>query len=135
MRKSRGFTLIELMVAVAVVAILAAVAVPSYQEHVRKGRRADAQAFLMRVANQQQQYILDARTYALGAGALGLLNSPVPATVAPYYNVTVTPDAPATPPAFTVTATAIGAQVKDGDLSVDQAGAKKRMVAGIDKGW
>lgn len=135
MRKSRGFTLIELMVAVVVVAILAAIAVPSYQEHLRKGRRADAQAFLMQVANRQQQYILDARSYALGADALNLLNSPVPATVVPYYTVTVTPDAPATPPAFTVTATAIGSQVTDGDLSVDQAGAKKRIVAGTDKGW
>lgn len=135
MRNSRGFTLIELVVTVAIVGILVAIAVPSYQNHVRKGRRAEAQSFLMQVANRQQQYLLDARTYALGATALATLNLSPPASVAQYYTVTVTPDAPATPPAFTATATAQGAQVADGDLIVDQAGARQRMVGGVDKGW
>ena len=53
-RTSTGFTLIELMIAVAVVAILAVVSLPSYAEFVKRGTRADAQAFLMEVALRQQ---------------------------------------------------------------------------------
>jgi type IV pilus assembly protein PilE len=66
-RKARGFTLIELMVTVAIVAILAAVAYPSYQNQVKRGRRAAAQAHLMDIAQRQQEYLLD------GRGAASLL--------------------------------------------------------------
>src|SRR2546430_1240950 len=62
-KKSVGFTLIELMITVVVIAILAAIAYPSYQDHLRKGRRASAQAFMVDAANRQQQYLLDARNY------------------------------------------------------------------------
>ena len=67
MKRARGFTLIEVLIAVAIVGILAAIAFPNYQNHIRKGRRADAQSFMMDLANRQAQYMLDARTYALDA--------------------------------------------------------------------
>jgi len=55
-RKQSGFTLIELMLVVAVIAILAAVAFPSYQEQVRKSKRTEVQAELIDIASRLQQY-------------------------------------------------------------------------------
>ncbi len=55
-RKTSGFTLIEVMIVVAIVGILAAVAYPSYQEHVRKTKRADAQAALMELSQFMERF-------------------------------------------------------------------------------
>jgi len=132
--KARGFTLIEIVITVAIVGILVAIAVPSYQNHLRKGRRAEAQAFITQVAQKQQQYLLDARAYAVGASALTDLSLTPPTTVSSHYTVTVA--AGATVPSFTVTATATSSvQSPDGDLTLTHTGEKKRMVGGTDKGW
>ena len=140
MKRTRGFTLIELMLVVLVIAILAAIAIPSYQQHLRKGRRANAEAFLSDVASRQQQYLLDARGYALGATALTDLNVTAPNDVTAYYTITVTPAAATVPPSFTITATPIAGGVQqsptdDGVLSIDNTGSKQRIVGGVDKGW
>ena len=66
-RRSAGFTLVELAITMVVLAILAAIAYPVYQDQLRKGRRGTVQAFLIETANRQQQYLLDARGYAVGA--------------------------------------------------------------------
>ena len=140
MKRTRGFTLIEIMLVVLVIAILVAIAFPSYQQHLRKGRRANAEAFLSDVASRQQQYLLDARGYALGATALTDLGVAAPTDVTNFYTVTVTPVAPTIPPSFVVTATPIvnGPQetpTNDGVLSIDNTGAKQRIVGGVDQGW
>jgi len=116
------------MIAVAIVAILVTIAFPSYQEHMRKTRRAAAQTFMADVASRQQQYLFDARGYAGGAGALIALNLPVPTDVAKYYTVTVDPAAPTTPPSYTITATPLAgsAQTADGVLTLDHQGVKTR---------
>ena len=69
-----GFTLIELMIVVAIIAILAGIAYPSYMDQVRKGNRAKAQAFLMDVAQRQQSYLMVHRQYAQSLQQLGFDN-------------------------------------------------------------
>lgn len=118
--RQSGFTLVELMIVVAIVAILASIALPSYQEHVRKGHRAAAQSEMMDIANRQQQYFLANRQYATQA-ELGYV---LPANVAARYAANIAPNNGATPPDFTITFTAIGAQVADGNLGLDSTGKK-----------
>jgi type IV pilus assembly protein PilE len=126
-KKQSGFSLIELMITVVVVAVLAAIAYPSYQDHLRKGRRASAQAFMMEIANRQQQYLLDARGYTIGSTALTTLNVTTPSDVAAHYTVTIGPSAPTTPPSYTITATPTSAaQSADGALTLDYQGNKTR---------
>lgn len=116
---SLGFTLVELMIAVAIIGILASIAIPSYVEYVKKGRRASAQSHLMEIAQREQQYLLDARTYASSLTTLGVTT---PADVANYYTIQV--DVADTPPSFTITATAQGTQTSDGNLTLDSTGVK-----------
>src|SRR5436190_21027431 len=104
MRRSRGFTLVEIMVVVAIIGILAAIAIPSYQKQVQKSNRANAQAFLMNVAQKQQLFLPSARAYAADLTELQL---PAPTDVTKFYDVTMTSSA-GPPPTFTVTATPKG---------------------------
>lgn len=132
MQRARGFTLIELMIAVAVVAMLVTIAYPSYQAHVRKGNRAAAQSFLVEVASRQAQYLLDARAYTVGATALADLNVTVPSNVTAHYDIAVENSAggtaPSTPPTFRVRATPKtgSMQIPDGELILGHDGAKSR---------
>jgi len=76
MCQPRGFTLIELMIVIAVVALLAAVGYPSYRDHVARAQRSQGQQFLLDIAQRQEQFLLDRRQYSTvlgtGAGGLGL---------------------------------------------------------------
>lgn len=72
MRSSHGFTLIELMVVVVIVAILMGIALPSYQDSVRKARRSDAMSALMDAANRQEQVMLDLNSYSSTMAGLGM---------------------------------------------------------------
>jgi type IV pilus assembly protein PilE len=121
-RSLSGFTLIELMIVVVVVAILATVALPSYAEFVKRGTRADAQAFLMDVALRQQQRLVDRRAYAATIGDLGFV---LPQSLVGKYTVSMS--APAVvPPSFTITATPVAAQTTEGcgALSLTSSGER-----------
>ncbi|VWX59512.1 conserved hypothetical protein [Burkholderiales bacterium 8X] len=74
--RQRGFTLIELMIAVAVVAILAAVALPSYSDYVKRGRITEAVSALADMRVKMEQYFQDNRNYT-GACAAGTI-APIP---------------------------------------------------------
>lgn len=119
-----GFTLIELMIVVAIATIIAAIAYPSYVQYTIRASRSAAQSFMLNVANKQEQYMLDARQYTDDLSVLDLVP---PEEVSSRYTVTIGGIA-ATPPAYTITATAIGNQAsKDtacGNLTLDQAGTK-----------
>ncbi len=123
MKRKSGFTLIELMIAVAIVGILASIAYPNYQDYLLKGRRASAQALLMQVAQRQQQYFLDNRSFAPDLATLGITMT---ADVLPYYGTPVITTTAGPPPGFLITATPQGAQNKNNEpvLTIDQAGTK-----------
>jgi type IV pilus assembly protein PilE len=120
--RARGFTLIELLVATAIVGILAAIAYPSYTSYLIKSNRAAAQAHLMDLAQAEQQYFADSRSYA---DTLAGLNTTTPANVSSKYTVSIAVDA-GPPASFTLTATPVAgtAQARDGALTLDSAGAK-----------
>ena len=137
-RRTRGFTLIELIVALVIVAILAAIAIPAYSSFVRKGRRTDAKTALLDLASLEERYFSTTNTYSSAASDLGYGSAAWPVTVGSgYYQISQptviaavapTSAAPAgTPSSFSVTATAIGDQLKDTDcqsFTVTSSGAR-----------
>lgn len=119
----RGFTLIEVMIVVAIIGILSAIVYPSYQNYVMRAKRSAAQQFMLDISSREQQYLLDARSYTATLGSGGL-NMTVSTEVSPYYTFAIAVDNTAAPPTFTITATAIGSQVNDGNLTLNNLGQK-----------
>jgi len=134
-RPARGFTLIEVMITVAVIAILAAIALPAYKEQIRKSRRSAAQGVLMQVASREQQLFLDSRQYVLAANTAALASSNIKVTVqsnlTSAYGFVVTTAVVGGVPTFTVTATPTGNQATDrcGTMTVDESNVKTAAAA------
>lgn len=124
-----GFTLIEVMIVVAIVAILASVAVPSYLESVRRSNRAEAAATMLQAANWMEQQFTVNNSYKFPDGSVptlpsNLIQSPYPRTA--KYNIALAAGTTAT--AYSLVATKVGTADKCGNFTLDQSG--KRTISG-----
>lgn len=122
-----GFTLIELMVAVAIIAILVGVAYPSYTEHLKRGKRSAAESFMVTLANKQEQQMLNTRCY-FSYPTDATCTPPsvtVPSEVSTNYTVTITASM-STPPGYTITAVpkSVMNDPKCGTLTYTNTGTK-----------
>jgi type IV pilus assembly protein PilE len=127
-RPHSGFTLVELMIVVAIVGILAAMAYPSYQDSVRKSRRADARAALVELAQFMERNYTDAHRYDLDRAGAAINTAALPFQESPieggtkFYDLALV----AAQNTFTLSAAPKNGQATDpcGTLSLDQAGVK-----------
>ena len=125
LKRTRGFTLIELIITVVIVGVLAAIALPSYSQYQIRSNRGAAESLMLDLANREQQYLLDKRAYlCAGTPVTTLLGStPIPDKVAATYVIDI-PTCTAT--TFTLRAAPIAGtiQANDGTLTLDQDGVK-----------
>lgn len=128
----RGFTLIELMITIAIIALLSAIALPSYNQYVFRSHRAEARNTLLAVAQRLEQNYTLASTYAATQGGTAIDDatiaswglSQIPLSGATRYTVTF--QAPPTQTSFTLIASPAGSQVNDtcGILVLDNRNLK-----------
>ena len=135
MRHQRGFNLMELMVAVTIIGILVAVALPSYNSHMISTRRAASTACVVEMAQFMERVYTTSMNYSKDANnvATALPNSSCRNDLEPFYTLSFV----ATEQTYTLTATPLGPQLQDtncGVLTLDQAGTRTAAgSAAIDK--
>ncbi|MEE4143330.1 MAG: type IV pilin protein [Halieaceae bacterium] len=124
---ARGFTLIELIIVIVIVSVLAAIALPAYQDSMRKGRRADAKSGLMDAANRQERFMLDRSAYTRDMKNLGFGDDPMISEEG-FYSIDVDETATAAlcgyafdpndnaPPCYVLTATPVASEAQVDDL-------------------
>ncbi len=125
--RQHGITLIELMIVVAIVAIMASIAIPAYGRYVMRANRVDGTAALLRLAAAQERFYLQNNTYAATPAALGING-----TENGFYALAVNGASAA---GYTATATAQGRQADDDDcdvFSINQLGQRTSTGGGSD---
>ena len=126
--RARGFTLIELMIVVVAIAVLAAIAYPSYLEQMRKSRRSDAKTALLDLATRQERFFSINNVYANTPAQLGYAGAAFPVDVTSgsqaYYQLQVAIGNPAT--SYSATAAPRAAQVGDkcGTYTINELGVQ-----------
>ena len=127
-RRSAGFTLVELMIALTIIAVLAAIAIPMYSKQVQKSRRVDARTAVTDLAGREERYLSTAGSYTTVAANLGYTALPV-VVGSGYYTLSVNVPvvAAGVQPTYTAIATVVAGstQIADGAcqyFSVDNTG-------------
>lgn len=122
MKSLYGFTLVELLITVAIIGILTAIAYPSYMQYTIRANRSAAQAEMLEIANRQQQFLLTNRNFASKA-TLEASGYALPSNVNNKYTYVIAIGTGVVP-AYTLTFTPIGTQVTDGNLVINSEGVK-----------
>lgn len=120
--RSGGFSLIEVLIALVILGIVAAIGYPSYQNYVRESRRAEGRNLLLEAANREERFFADNNTYTNDMTQLGYGADPA-VSEHNYYSL----DAVSTATSYTLTVTAQGVQAVDTDcatLSLTSTGSK-----------
>lgn len=132
-----GFTLIELMIVVAVVAILATIAMPSYNEHVRKARRAQAKADISEYMQLAERYHTVNNTYVGFALPRAFSPREAASAASAHYGIAINPAATANAITITAVPRAGSGQAQDrcGSLSINQASVKTNSSGSLTDCW
>lgn len=127
-KKNGGFTLTELIIAVAIIGILAAVAYPSYTNYLKRGKRSAAASFMQTLGNKEEQQMLNTRCYFNYPtdAACTPPSITVPNEVSTNYTITISASNTSTPPAYTLTATPLStfSDSNCGTLTLTNTGTK-----------
>lgn len=107
-----GYTLMELIVTVAVIGILASISIPSYTSYILKARRIEGRSFLMEIMQRQEKYYNENNTYVINLTQLGY-SSATPNSEKDYYKVTATAATDGIANNVILTSQPIGSQTKD----------------------
>lgn len=118
----KGFTLIEVMIVVAIIGILAAIAYPSYQEYILRGNRSEGMALLNDVAARQERYFAQTNTYVTSQNDIGKLNLSGANSTTGKYALTIS--SPANSGGYLLTATPQRTDTKCGNLTLNARGER-----------
>lgn len=123
MKNEHGFSLIELMIVVAIVGVLAFLAFPSYQQFIDDGKRSSTQSYMLELASRQSNYLQDNRRYTDTINDLVVVASD---DVTNNYDIEITIGAAGEAPSYTITASpkSTSTLALDGDLTLNHLGVK-----------